>query len=379
MEEDDIQDILLQIENWWRRSKQHLSAVEDDISSWLVNPEARAGKLKVLIKTHKPNNPVREVFSVCGQAVQNLSSFLQFSYLGPIIDSGVLKWRLRDTKELIQFLHGVNDNIREEHITSTISICTLDIKNMFPSIFKSLAMPAIKLQLQKRGHTPAEIQAVLEALEIVRDGTRVQWDGDVIKQLDGCSLGPSDSCDYSDIALDHFLQLLVPRLEQTLNQELRWLKFFRDDGILIFSGDSQLVFNILDILNKEREELQFTTELCPCGDVLGCCQVCPKPIPYLDCLVSVYQEILEDGSSIPQIKTSTYSKPTDVHHYIHPSSCTPNLNRKSPAIIKGVAHRLRLTNIIPNQLMSTTTSTPPPAPPTSPRSPRRSSREWPTG
>ena len=91
VEEDDIQDILLQIGNWWRRSKHHLSAVEDDISSWLVNPEARAGKLKVLIKTHKPNNPVREVFSVCGQAVQNLSSFLQFSYLGPIIDSGVLK------------------------------------------------------------------------------------------------------------------------------------------------------------------------------------------------------------------------------------------------------------------------------------------------
>ena len=63
VEEDDIQDILLQIGNWWRRSKPHLSAVEDDISSWLVNPEARAGKLKVLIKTHKPNNPVREVFS----------------------------------------------------------------------------------------------------------------------------------------------------------------------------------------------------------------------------------------------------------------------------------------------------------------------------
>ena len=158
-------------------------------------------------------------------------------------------------------------------------------------------------------------------------------------------------CDYSDIALDHFLQLLVPRLEQTLNLELRWLKFFRDDGIFIFSGDSRLVFNILDILNQEREELQFTTELCPCGDVLGCCPVCPKPIPYLDCLVSVYQEILEDGSSIPQIKTSTYSKPTDVHHYIHPSSCTPNLTRKSPAIIKGVAHRLRLTNMLDDDLL----------------------------
>ena len=91
IEDDDSQDILLQIESWWRRNKQHLSVVDEDISSWLINPESKAGKLKVLIKSQKPNNPVREIFSVCGQSVQNLSSFLQFSYLGPIINSGLLK------------------------------------------------------------------------------------------------------------------------------------------------------------------------------------------------------------------------------------------------------------------------------------------------
>ena len=39
------------------------------------------------------------------------------------------------------------------------------------------------------------------------------------------------------------------------------------------------------------------------------------------------------GSSIPQLKTSTYSKPTDIHHYIPPSSCTPNLSSKSPDLL----------------------------------------------
>ena len=352
MEEDDIPDILLLIKNWWLKNKQYLSVMEEDISSWLINPEARPGKLKVLIKTHKPNTPVRAVFSVCGQPVENLSSFLQFSYLGPIINSGVLQWRLRDTKELIQFIHGVNDKIKEDKITSTISLCTLDIKNMFPSIFKSLALPAIKLQLEKKSYNPNEVKAVLEALEIIRDGTRVKWNDSVVRQLDGCSLGPADSCDYCDIALDFFLQLLIPRLESSLNMKLPWIKFFRDDGLFIFSGDSQLVFDILTILNGEREELQFTTELCSCGNVLGCCHTCPKAIPYLDCLISVYQETLEDGSSVSQIKSTTYSKPTDIHHYIPPSSCTPNLSKKSPAIIKGVAHRLRLTNILDTDLLA---------------------------
>ena len=132
---------------------------------------------------------------------------------------------------------------------------------------------------------------------------------------------------------------------------MQWLKFFRDDGLFIFSGDSKLVFNILDILNQEREELQFTTEYCSCGNVLGSCSSCPRSIPYLDCLISVYQEQLADGSFIPQLKTTTYSKPTDIHHYIPPSSCTTNLSKRSPAIIKGVAHRLRLTNMLDSDLL----------------------------
>ena len=48
---------------------------------------------------------------------------------------------------------------------------------------------------------------------------------------------------------------------------------------------------------------------------------------------------------------STYSKPTDIHHYIDPPSCTPNLSNKSPAIINVVAHRLRITNMLDQDLL----------------------------
>ena len=187
---------------------------------------------------------------------------------------------------------------------------------------------------------------------MVRDGTRVSWKGTAIKQVEGCSLGPADSCDYSDIALDHFLQLVVPILEDRLNLDLQFLKFFRDDGICIFHGDGHLVLDMLEILNQQRPELQFTTEFCICGNVLGSCLTCPKVVPYLDCKVSIYMEELEDGFIVPQLKTCTYSKPTDIHHYIEPNSCTPNLTKKSPAIIKGVAHRLRLTNTLDADLIS---------------------------
>ena len=127
---------------------------------------------------------------------------------------------------------------------------------------------------------------------------------------------------------------------------MKFLRFFRDDGLFFFFGQSSLILDMLEILNSEREELVFTTEFCPCKEVLGCCRICPQTLPYLDCLITVYYKELDDGIIIPQLKTTTYSKPTDIHHYIEPSSCTPGHSKKSPAIIKGVAHRLRITNML---------------------------------
>ena len=108
---------------------------------------------------------------------------------------------------------------------------------------------------------------------------------------------------------------------------------------------------MLEILNSQREELTFTTEKCSCGNVLGCCKTCERAIPFLDCLISIHF-IEVDGVRVPQLKTVTYSKATDVHHYIEPTSCTPNLNSKSLAIIKGVAHRLRITNMLDEDLLT---------------------------
>ena len=79
-------------------------------------------------------------------------------------------------------------------------------------------------RLINHGFGVAEANAVIKALEIVCDGTRVQRKGEVIKQIEGCSLGPADSCDYADISLDVFLKVLVPKLEARL---VSCLRFFR--------------------------------------------------------------------------------------------------------------------------------------------------------
>ena len=130
-------------------------------------------------------------------------------------------------------------------VSTPPKIAAIDIKNMFPSVFLNLALPAITERLLNHGFGEAESPAVLAALELVWDGTRVKWRDDVIRQINGCSLGPADSCDYADIALDGFLKVLVPRLESSLGLDLTWLRFFRDDGFLVFFGEASVVLDIL--------------------------------------------------------------------------------------------------------------------------------------
>ena len=121
---------------------------------------------------------------------------------------------------------------------------------------------------------------------------------------------------------------------------------------MVLFEEGRIVLDILNILNSERQELKFTTEFCPCGEVLGTCSSCPKKIPFLYCMVSLHSLTKDSGIIVQQLKTQTYSKPTDIHKYIPPSSCTPNLSVRSPAIIKGVAHRLRMTNTEDGDLLT---------------------------
>ena len=58
LEEDDVSQILDQIDGWYSRYKGSLSGIDSDIRKWLVNPKSKAGKLKVLLKTHKQGLPV---------------------------------------------------------------------------------------------------------------------------------------------------------------------------------------------------------------------------------------------------------------------------------------------------------------------------------
>ena len=73
---DTAQTYQSKIKDWYSRNKPVLSSIKEDISQFLLPEDVSTPHLKVLIKTHKTDCPVRLTFSSVGSATRNLSSTL---------------------------------------------------------------------------------------------------------------------------------------------------------------------------------------------------------------------------------------------------------------------------------------------------------------
>ena len=149
--------------------------------------------LKVMIKTHKEDCSVRLTFSSIGSATLPLSTTLDFAYLKPTVESGLCKRRLGDTRDALMFIEKLNDYLWNNNIEDKPTIFAMDVKNFFPSVNLSLALPAISKFLTLRGLEKKEIQAVIYGLKLVRNGNFFKWKETFFNQISGCALGDPDS------------------------------------------------------------------------------------------------------------------------------------------------------------------------------------------
>ena len=117
------------------------------------------------------------------------------------------------------------------------TIFGLYVSNFFPSVKKELAIPAIKQILHKQNLNNAEINAVIEAIYLVRGGSFFNWKDSFWQQISGCARGDPDSCSYTDITMADYLSKIIPETQQATKTCLDHFKIYRDDGIgVIFSN-----------------------------------------------------------------------------------------------------------------------------------------------
>ena len=275
------------IKSWYDKFKPALKAIPEDISKFLLPSNVSTPHLKVLIKTHKPDCPVRLTFSSIGSATSGLSTTLDHAYLKPILSSGLCNRRLEDTRQTLDFIEGVNDFLWKNDVTVRPTIFSFDVKNFFPSVPQSLAIPAVSKFLKTLKYSAEEIKAVTEGLKVVRNGNFFKWKETYFNQISGCALGDPDSCSYSDIAMAHLLNELIPACEQALSIELDpFFKVYRDDGMGFLFVDPTVLQNILDFFNSFNPHIQWTTPICSlCSMPEASCSHYDH-LEFLDCLVT---------------------------------------------------------------------------------------------
>ena len=127
--------------NLWIQKWTENKVIDKSWSKYIEPSFVAPGKMYGLVKTHKEDNPVT---SRCGTAVENLSIFVEKCLFPEVLK---IKSRVQDTSEMLNFIDFLNDsNILMENCM----LVSLDIVNMFPSIYNESGLQAVKNALEAR-------------------------------------------------------------------------------------------------------------------------------------------------------------------------------------------------------------------------------------
>ena len=295
------------VEKWcskWLRNGD----ISPEVADWILNKNAKPGVAFGNIKTHKEGNPLRLITSCCGTAIENLSEFTEF-YLQPLARK--LPSFIKDTTDLLNRIEELNKTGPFPEGTLLVS---WDVVSMFPNIDNNLGLTAVRKALDSRNSLVPSTNCILEAVKICLVSNHSVFKDKFFLQIHGTAMGPKNACSYADLAMgeiDFKAKFCGP-----LRPSLWWR--YRDDVFDLWQQGLPALDTFTQYINSLYPTIKFevvSSENC---------------LHVLDLTLH-----LVDGF----IRTDVYSKPTDSHLYLPPSSAHPKHVFK--AIPFGVATRIR--------------------------------------
>ena len=185
---------------------------------------------------------------------------------------------------------------------------------MFPDIDNELGLGAVSRALDTREQLLPSTDCILEAVEICLKSNHSVFNEKFYLQIHGTAMGPKNACGYADIAMgeiDHKAKHCGPI------KPSQWWRY-RDDIFDLWQQGPAALNSFMEYINSLYPTIKFE-------------------LVYSESKLNVLDITLHlvDGF----IQTDVYSKPTDSHLYLPPSSAHPKHVFK--AIPFGVASRLR--------------------------------------
>ena len=301
----------------WICNWQNESLLTPTLQEW-ITPDGtkKPGNIYMNYKRHKPdqNFPGRLITSGVGSFTENLSSLVALE-LKPLVEQ--LPHVLVDTNHLLRKIAEMNAN---NIITSDMDIIHVswDVVAMFPSIPETLGLSKCRELLDKRQNVEGlPTECVIEALKICLNYNISSFDNEWYRQVRGAAMGPHEACFYCDIAMSYYDEI-VNSDNNPCKKPLLWWRF-RDDIYDPWPHGQTELHKFTDWLNSLDENVQFTLKY-----------TVNHGVDVLD--NHVYDK---DGKT----HTSLFSKPSDTHAYLPPTSCHPyHIVKNNP---NQIARRVR--------------------------------------
>ena len=314
-----MEETVIKLITQWTIKWDVLEVMTPKLKAWIIPTESKKpGKLYINYKKHKPDQgyPGRMITSGSGSYTENLSAFTSVFLK---LCQGTLEHCLLDINEFLYKLDTVNEQVLLKDKSKLM--VSFDVVKMFPSIPKILGINECRKKLNNREDQSMPTACVIEALELTLDYNLSQFDDDWYRQTEGTAMGPHNSCEYADITMSWFDEIVMSDKNPYTKPNL-WYRF-RDDVWDAWTEGEEKLLEFFNWLNTLHPSIKFTL-------VYG------ETVEFLDTTVYV-----ENG----KICTKIYSKPSDTNAYLLPFSCHPDHISKN--IPKGVARRMKKLNSDP--------------------------------
>ena len=295
-EETAATKAITEVEKWTKVFKKEKGVTENIVKCITPNIEVQnPGNIYINLKAHKPPlYPGRLITTGCNSYIENLSALTAHE-----LKKVEIPYALMDTPHFLRKVDDLNDSgILEGKNIIHVSV---DVVDMFPSIPKEFGMQECSKQLDKRTNPIFSTKCITSAIEITLNNNIGKFNDTTYRQKKGTAMGPKNACDYADAAMNYIDQAVHgnnPACASYKVKPIFWGRF-RDDIYMPWIESKEKLLEFEQWINMIHPNLKFTFECSENG------------VEFLDLFVY---------SKDNKIHTKLYSKKSDTHSYLIPTS-----------------------------------------------------------
>ncbi|XP_071124035.1 uncharacterized protein [Mytilus edulis] len=253
--------------------------IDEDTIGYLKPENAKPGRLYLLPKIHKVNNPGRPIVSANGHPTEKISEFVDF-HLRSHVEN--LPSHIQDTTDYLRKMESMNP------LPPETLLVTLDVTSLYTNIPHDDGIQSCREIWDSRNILEPPTECLVQLLTLVLKCNNFTFNGDHYLQINGTAMGTKMAPSYANIFMGRLEKQIIAA---SLSKPLSWFRFI-DDVDMKWIESQQKLDDFIRHANNAHHSIKFTYE------------ISDSKISFLDTTTSI-----KDGV----ISTDLYFKTFEVH------------------------------------------------------------------